>query len=116
MATHNWKANYQELQSLIDIPTLERRRLELKLGHLFKIVHNLCFFPQGVFELREQTPLLSITWSAHSLSLVQPFARTNSYLYSFVPNTVSHWNSLPQELVNAPSFKLFKSKLHEHEF
>ena len=116
MATHNWKANYQELQSLIDIPTLERRRLELKLGHLFKIVHNLCFFPQGVFELREQTPLLSITRSAHSLSLVQPFARTNSYLYSFVPNTVSHWNSLPQELVNASSFKLFKSKLHEHEF
>ena len=116
MATHNWKANYQELQSLIDIPTLERRRLELKLGHLFKIVHNLCFSPQGVFELREQIPLLSITRSAHSLSLVQPFARTNSYLYSFVPNTVSHWNSLPQELVNAPSFKLFKSKLHEHEF
>ena len=113
MATHNWKANYQELQSLIDILTLERGRLDLKLGHLFKIVHNLCFFPQGVFELREQTPLLSITRSAHSLSLVHPFARTNSYLYSFVPNTVSHWNCLPQELVNAPSFK---SKLHEHEF
>ena len=35
---------------------------------------------------------------------LQPFARTNSYLYSFVPNTVSHWNSLPQELVNASSF------------
>ena len=32
METHSWKANYQELQSLIDIPTLERRRLELKLA------------------------------------------------------------------------------------
>ena len=46
MATHNWNASYQELQSLINIPTLERRRLELKLCHLFKIVHNLCYFPQ----------------------------------------------------------------------
>ena len=33
MATHNWNASYQELQSLINIPTLERRRLELKLCH-----------------------------------------------------------------------------------
>ena len=43
MATHNWNASYLELQSLINIPTLERRRLELKLCHLFKIVHNLCY-------------------------------------------------------------------------
>ena len=116
MATHNWKANYQELQSLVDIPTLERRRLELKLGHLFKIVHNLCFFLQGVILPREQTPLVSSNQTTHSLSLVQPFAHTNSYLYSFVPHTISYWNSLPQELVIAHSLNTFESKLHDHKF
>ena len=116
MVSHNWKANYQELLSLVDIPTLERRRLELKLGHLFKIIHNLCFFPQGVILPREQTPLICSTRSTHSLPLIQPFARTNSYLYSFVPHTVSYWNLLPQELVNAPSLSTFKSKLHTHNF
>ena len=115
MVTHNWKANYQELLSLVDIPTLERR-LELKLGHLFKIIHNLCFFPQGVILPREQTPLICSTRSTHSLPLIQPFARTNSYLYSFVPHTVSYWNSLPQELVNASTLSTFKSKLHTHNF
>ena len=66
---------------------VERRRLELKLGHLFKIIHNLCFFPQGVILPREQTPLICSTRSTHSLPLIQHFARTNSYLYSFVPCT-----------------------------
>ena len=116
MATHTWRANYQELQSIIKIPTLERRRLELKLGHLFKIIHNLCYFPEGVFCYREQTPLVTSTRSAHSLSLVQPFAHTNSYLYSFVPHTISCWNSLPEELVTSSSLNTFKSKLHVHNF
>ena len=87
MVSHNWKANYQELLSLVDIPTLERRRLELKLGHLFKIIHNLCFFPQGVILPREQTPLICSTRSTHSLPLIQPFARTNSYLAIFFCTT-----------------------------
>ena len=79
MATHNWKANYQELQSLVDIPTLERR-LELKLGHLFKIVHNLCFFPQGVILPREQTPLVSSNRiTTHSLLFSLLLIRIHTY-------------------------------------
>ena len=55
MATRNWDASYSELQSMVKLPTLERRRLELKLSHLFKIVHNLCFFPSSIIRAREQT-------------------------------------------------------------
>ena len=54
-ATHNWKTH--ELKILVDIPTLEKRRLELKLGLLFII----CFSPQG--------PLVSSTRSTHSPTL-----------------------------------------------
>jgi hypothetical protein len=38
MATHNWNTRYEDLLSLTELPTLERRRLDLKLGQLFKIV------------------------------------------------------------------------------
>ena len=81
MATHNWNANYHELLSLLEIPTLETRRLELNLGHLFKIVHNLCFFPQEIIKFREQTSFLSNTRFVHSLHFYQPRAHTKSYHY-----------------------------------
>ena len=59
MATHSWNSSYQDLLQLTELPTLERRRLDLKLGQLFKIIHNFCYFPEGIINLREQTPLLT---------------------------------------------------------
>ena len=116
MATHNWNLGYHELLSMTELPTLEKRGLELKLGQLFKIVHNLCFFPEDIVKLREQTPLLSNTRSLHSLYLHQPRAHTNSYFYSFVPHTCSYWNSLPFETVNAPSYNVFKRNIQSYNF
>ena len=81
MATHNWTSNYQELLSLTNLPTLERRRIELQLSHLFKIVHNLCYFPEGLVTVRERFHYNTRT--THSLTLHQPFAHTNNYLSSY---------------------------------
>ena len=67
MATHNWNASYQDLLLVTELTTLERRRLDLKLGLLFKIVHKLCFFSDEIVELREQSTLLSNTFSPSSL-------------------------------------------------
>ena len=73
MATHNWTSDYQELLSLINLPTLERRT-ELQLSHLFKIVHNLYFFTEGLVTIRECSHYNIRT--THSLTLYQPFAHT----------------------------------------
>ena len=116
MATHNWNSSYHDLLLLTELPTLERRRLELKLGQLFKIVHNLCYFPEEIVKFREQTPLLSNTRSLHPLYLHQPRAHTNSFHFSFVPHTCSLWNSLPFNIVNASSFSIFKHKLKNYNF
>ena len=72
MATHNWTSSYQELLSLTDLPTLERRRIELQLSHLFKIVHNLCYFPERLVIDRECSHYNTCT--THYLTLHQPFA------------------------------------------
>ena len=44
-AARQWDAGYNELLDLFNLPTLEERRIHLKLGLLFKIIHNLCYFP-----------------------------------------------------------------------
>ena len=80
MATHNWNSSYQDLLQLTELPTLERRRLDLKLGQLFKIIHNFCYFPEGIINLREQTPLLTNTRFFHPHYLHQPLAHTNQGL------------------------------------
>ena len=112
MATHNWSSNYQDLLSLVDLPTLESRRVQLKLCHLFKIVHDLCFFPNGIVTLRETAHHNSR--SIHPLTIQQPFARTQSYFQSFVPHTSSLWNSLPYEVVSVPSLASFKHCIKEY--
>ena len=45
LASHQWDARYQDLLNLFDLPTLEERRTDLKLGFLFQIIHRLCHFP-----------------------------------------------------------------------
>ena len=45
LASCQWDAGYNELLDLFNLPTLKERRIHLKLGLLFKIVHNLCYFP-----------------------------------------------------------------------
>ena len=67
----------QDLLELVDLPTLECRRLETQLSLLYKIINKLCYFDEGTF-----------TVSTSSLVLNRQFARTNSYFYSFVPQTI----------------------------
>ncbi len=108
MATRSWDSSYQDLLELVDLPTLECRRLETRLCLLYKIIYNLCYFDNGVFALR--------TSHSHHVSTSQPclnhpFARTN-YFYSFVPQTTSYWNNLDSSIVCASSFRSFRTCLH----
>ena len=43
--------------------------------------------------------------------LVQPFARTNSYLFSYIPYSISVWNSLPVHITQSPSITSFRSHI-----
>ena len=107
--TKLWAHSYEELLSLTALPTLEKRRLFLRLQFLYKIVNDLCFFPHGLVTFRDTTR--HNLCSSHSLSLAQPFARTNRTLFSFIPNTISAWNSLPLDVVSAPDISSFKKRL-----
>ena len=68
-----WDSSYDELLQLAELKALEERCVELKLGMLFKIIHNLCFLPDGSVEFHN-------CWSgriSHSQQFSIPFAHTS---------------------------------------
>ena len=83
MAAYNWNASYQDLLLVIKLPTLERRRLDLKLGQLFKIMHKLCFFPDGIVKLREQFILLYSATHVFSILFIYINQEHIQILFSF---------------------------------
>ena len=48
ICTRKWNMGYQDLLELTNCPTLRNRRLYLKMCTLYKIVHNLIYFPSSV--------------------------------------------------------------------
>ncbi len=81
LASHQWDASYQDLLQLYNLTTLEERRLHLKLGLMFTIIHNLCYYPDT----------LSFRDNFHSRAVRAfrfrlPFVHTNSYYF---PHTMS---------------------------
>ena len=49
MITRRWDTGYQELLNLVNVPSLESRRLHSSMCTLYKIVHGLCFFPRTLY-------------------------------------------------------------------
>jgi len=97
---------YEELLSTLQLSSLTNRRLFLKLCTIFKVLHGLCYFPQNVFSARETRSHV-----CRPLMLTHPFARTNSYFYSFVPHSILQWNNLPEHVVSSSSMHSFKESL-----
>ena len=103
MCLKRWDLGYQDLLDLSQLPTLENRRLYLKLCTLYKIIHGYFYFPSNVF-------VPQVNRHSYSLPLIhQPRAHTNAFQSSFVPSSVSVWNHLPHEALTAHSINSFKS-------
>ena len=103
MCLKQWDLGYQDLLDLSQLPTLENRRLYLKLCTLYKIIHGYFYFPPNVF-------VPQVSRQSYSLPLLhQPHAHTNAFQSSFVPSSVSVWNHLPHEALTAHSINSFKS-------
>jgi len=90
-----------ELLSNFSVPNLQSRQLHHKLCTMFKIIHNLISFPSSVFVPRPSR--------CRSNVFFQPFAHSNCFLHSFVPCTISSWNSLPTNVINALTLPAFKA-------
>ena len=106
VCSKQWDWGYSELMDMFNLPSLENRRLYLKLCHLFKIVHGLCNFPSDVVVPKSNPSHISRSYTLH-----QPFARTSSFYSSFIPDSIRRWNYLPEDIVCAPTYARFKTSL-----
>ena len=110
LAAHQWNSGYQELLDLFELQSLEQRRLHLKLGLMFKIIHRLCYFPS----IPARRSNISNLRASHSFQLDPPFARTNAYKFSFFPHTMAVWNSLNNDCVTSASYSTFMKQLRNN--
>ena len=107
VCTKCWREPYNHLRNLLKLPLLKDRRTKLKLTMVYKCLNGLTVMPSDIF-----VPVSLSSWNLRShgsISLYQPFARTNSYLHSCVPSSVSLWNQLPENFHHCLSLPSFKS-------
>jgi len=111
MMTKKWDRGYDELLNMTNLPSLADRRLYLKLCSLYKIVYDLSYFPPDIV-----VPKVTRSYTSTPFTLYQPFAHTctNCFLNSFIPHAVSHWNTLPELVISAPSLSTFKHSLKQY--
>ena len=104
-----WRRNNRDsitdmLRSL-NWPSLQEHRRHSHLFLFFKFLNGMVHIP--IQYLPARSPL-TITRSNHNQKLMQLYARTNRYHYSFLPRTIPDWNNLGIEDLancNLDSFK-----------
>ena len=95
---HNTSSVSEMLQDL-EWPSLQQRREMLRLVLFYKIHHNLVNFDTSPYI----TPALRATRNTHHQGYQIPTSTTEYHRNSFFPRTVKVWNSLPPDIIFAPS-------------
>jgi len=109
IAIKSWSQEQASLLTSLNLPSLMNHRSYLKLIFAFKILNNLVFCPLVPLTYHPQ-PNLRIN---HNKQLLQPFARTVSFTFSYFISTVKLWNCLPSDIVACTSLSSFKCVLKD---
>jgi len=100
--------SYPERLSLLNLHTLEQRRLFADLIMCYNIIKdNNCIDSSTFFTFSNNK-----FSRGHPLKLSIPLTKHNTRKYSFANRVIPIWNSLPAETVMAPSTSSFKRLLH----
>ena len=89
--------------------SIQTEHKELCLLMLYKIIYRLVELPLPDYII----PAPRVT-RGNSMKLVHPPTNVDSYKYSFFPNSISVWNKLPEEIVNATSLNKFRTLLKSY--
>ena len=91
----------------LEWPSLQTRREHSRLAFFYKIHNKLVDFNVT----GHITPVTRPTRTVHSHGYHVPQSRTEQHRQSYFPRTVRTWNSLPQDVVIAPSADAFRLRL-----
>lgn len=100
---------YEERLKRLGLFSLERRRLRGDLIETYKIVRGLSGGDNSLLPLRDSRDL-----RGHGLMLKKMRPRLDVRRAFFSNRVVNPWNSLPKEVIEAPSICVFKERLDSH--
>ena len=112
---HFVKGNYDPYASVSEMiadlgwPSLESRRRQSRLCYMFKYVHNLTRVDHTQHMVL--TPPSARMFTPFKIS--KPQCSTNYLNYSFFPNTIKDWNSLPTAARSMATLDQFKGYLNQ---
>ena len=98
--------SYPERLATLQLPSLEHRRKRGDMVDVYKYVHGIYKTQQPKFILNE-----SRSTRGSSLKLAKTHHRLNVRGIFFTVRVVNTWNSLPENVVAAPSLNTFKARL-----
>ena len=105
---------YEERVRKLNIPSMAYRRARGDMIEVYKYTHDL-YDTKQILELDTDN-----TRRGHNLKLKKKYCRTATRQNFFTFRVVNGWNSLPANVVNAPSLNSFKSRIDsvwkEHKF
>ena len=111
ICTKSWNTSYEDLLSASSLPNLSLRRQKLRLLHLFKIYHQLTFFPSAPV-IPRQVRYNSRSINSKALNPIQ--TKSKQTYYSFFPRTITEWNSLRNDIVSKTTSASFSNALKSH--
>ena len=100
------KDSVTEMLNNLKWPSLADRRKQFRLAMLYKIHNNLIPI---AFESMQLEPSSDSQFNDFTYKILR--SDTIAHRNSFLPRTISDWNSLPQSLVGQPSLNSFKMAL-----
>jgi ribonuclease P/MRP protein subunit RPP40 len=103
---------YEERLRHLQLPSLVYRRLRGDAIEAYKYLHNMHNAGCSTFFVKADQ--CGIKTRGHSCKLQKFSCRTRLRSNFYAVRTVNRWNSLPEEIVNAPSVNAFKNRLDKH--
>ena len=104
------KLDYQERLEKLHLPTLAYRRFRGSIIETYKILHNLydgnC--TNSLFDLKASNK------SGHKFAVEKILSTTSIRRNFFSLRIANLWNSLPENVVEAPSTNTFKNRFDRH--
>ena len=102
--------SYEDRLRKLQLPTLRYRRLRSDMIETYKLLHDI----HDPILPKLLDPVEKSKTRGHRFKLPKKSAKNNIKGHVFPHRIVNDWNSLPEDVVSAPSVNAFKNRLHSH--
>ena len=109
-------SNYTNRLQLLNLDSLQARRIKFDLILMYKIFHNLIDINFDKFFSHSQSSTMYNLRTGHNKQLHIPKYSGSIIRQNFFSNRIlDFWNKLPKDIINSQSLTIFKSKLNSFD-